>query len=266
MNADAVSLAVLCGLVVLAVLAAFVIADAPVTRRRVEVFAARQGLTITGDNCQQVIAYLAVTRRWRSAGVAGALTWYMAVALRHQNIGINIGYALSGWFIGALIAEVRVSSLVTTLRAASLQRRTLDRFLPPVNRWLLPAVAVTCLALASIAAVTGSVAPGRSVAVWAAAGIGLPVLVALVGRKILLRPQPQASVDVLSADEAIRRRSLRVVTASAITLLLYCVVDQLLVLLNPPGSAAAVAAMLILVGAVAVPVTGWRLAGGRVPA
>jgi len=266
MSAHTVSLAVLCALLVLAVVVTALIADAPVTRHRVEVFAARQGLTITEDNCAQVIAYLAVTRRWRSAGLVGAMTWYVVVAFRHQIIGINVGYALSGWFVGALIAEVRVSSLVTSRRAASLERRTLDRFLPRVNRRLLPGAALTCLALAGIVAATESVASGRSVAIWVAAGIGLPAVVALVARRILLRPQPQPSLDVLLADEAIRRRSLQVVTASAITLLLYCVVDQLLVLVNRAETATAAVVVLILIGVVAVPVTGWRLAGAKVSA
>jgi hypothetical protein len=240
------------------------------------VFAARQGLTITEANCAQVIAYLAVTRRWRSAGLVGALTWYVVVAYRHHTIGINIGYALAGWFLGALIAEVRVSSLVTTRRAASLERRTSDRYLPPINRWLLPAAAIACLALAGIVAATGAAAGGaisshRSIAIWIAAGIGLPAAVALVARRILMRPQPQAAPDVLSADEAIRRRSLQVVTASAITLLLYCIAGQLLLLLldrlnqDQEPSSAGVGLILILVSAVAVPVTGWRLAGGKVP-
>ena len=266
MNTDTVSMAVLCALVVLAVVVTAVIADAPVTRHRVEVFAARQGLTITEDNCAQVIAYLAVTRRWRSAGLVGAMMWYVVVAFRHQTIGINAGYALSGWFVGALIAEVRLNSLVTTRRAASPERRTLDRFLPRVNRWLLPTTAVTCLVLAGIAAANGSVASDRSVGIWVAAGIGLPAVVALVARRILLRPQPQVSADVLSADEAIRRRSLQVVTASAITLLLYCVVGQLLVLVNRAETSAAAVVVLVMIGIVAVPVTGWRLAGGKVSA
>jgi hypothetical protein len=266
MNAGAVSLAVWYGLTVLAVVVTFVLADVPVARQRVEAFAARQGLTVTGDNCRQVIAYLAVTRRWRSAGVAGASTWYLVADLRHQSIGIHLAYALSGWFVGALIAEVRVSGPITARRAASLQRRTAHHYLPPLNRRVLATTAVACLALAGIAAATGSVAPGRAMAVWVAAAIGLPAVVAVVARKILLRPQPQASPDVLSADEAIRRRSLRVVSASAITLLLYCVADQLRVLLDRADAGTAAAVVLILAGAVAVPVSGWRLAGGRVPA
>ena len=101
---------------------------------------------------------------------------------------------------------------------------------------------------------------------WVVAGIGLPALVALVARRITLRPQPQASPDVLSADDAIRRRSLQVVTASVITLLLYCIVDQLLALLTRSESGAAGAVVLMLIGAVTVPVTRWRLAGGKVRA
>jgi hypothetical protein len=266
MNADTVSRFVLYGLVVFTAIIALGIADAPVAKHRVEVFAARQDLSVTEDNCAQVIAYLAVTRRWRSAGLVGAVTWYLVVGLRHQTIGVNIAYALSGWFVGAVIAEIHVNGLVTGRRAASLERRTLDRYLPSVHRRLLPLAGAACLMLAGIAGATGYVDSARTIAVWVAAGIGLPTIVALVTRWILLRPQQYASPDVLSADEAIRRRSLRVITGSAITLLLYCVVDQVLALLNRSGPGIATAVVVIVVGAVAVPVTGWRLAGGKVPA
>jgi hypothetical protein len=241
---------VLFAIVALAMLVTFVVVDLPVDRRRVEVFAARQDLAITRDNAALVIAYLARTRRWRAAGLVGGVTWYTVGALRHDTIGINIGYALVGWFAGALVAEAWISGPARTRSAASLIRRTPGHYLPSSVWAPLAGTAVLCAVLA----IPGW--GGRSW-VWLAAAVGLPAVVILAGTRIRLRPQPLAAPDMLAADDAIRRRSMRVLTASAVTLLAYCVLDEALTRLT-----GAAFVLVMLAGAIAVPVGGWRMAHG----
>src|SRR5436190_15376687 len=57
----------------LCVLLAVNSAYGPVARHRVALFARRQRLIITVANGEQVIRYLATTRRWRAAGIGGGL-------------------------------------------------------------------------------------------------------------------------------------------------------------------------------------------------
>jgi hypothetical protein len=193
----------------------FVAVDGPVSRPRLERFADRHGLTVTAGNGGQIIAYLAITRRWRAAGLTAGATAYTLIGLTEQRLGLSVLHMLAGWFVGALIAEVRVAAIKADKPKARLVRRTADRYLPTSPLWRLGTLAVW------------------PVVVW-----------------VLRRPQPAAEPDVLAADDAIRSRSLHVLVASAVTLLLYLAL-------------AAVPPVLALIFAVLVPLNGWRMATAR---
>jgi len=80
----------------------------PMARGRVERFARRQRLTVTVDNGEQVIRYLATTRRWRGAGLAAGLILSVAVSLPDQ-LRVDFVTLFAGWFVGTLVAEARVT-------------------------------------------------------------------------------------------------------------------------------------------------------------
>jgi hypothetical protein len=175
------------------------------------------------------------------------MTAYTVTALQHDRVGVNIVYLLTGWFLGALAAEVRAVGLLPGRRAASLAPRTLDRYVSPPARYALPGSVIAFLAVGAVAGPHRALVPAAlvllvSLAVW------------LIVRHVLRRSQPLADSDMLAADDAIRSRSLHGLTAAAATLVLYCalhlavaVAPQLTVLAMPLGVAA-------------VPLAGWYLA------
>ncbi|MEV2238372.1 hypothetical protein [Micromonospora sp. NPDC049891] len=245
----------------------FVFADMPVARHRVTRLAARHGLTVTVDSGPQLIAYLVVTRRWRAAGAAFGCTLYALQGLAEQRLAFSIVYAVAGWFAGALLAEVRLAHRTSPRPAALLVRRTSERYLPPPLRAALPLSVATCLALAAITVTTpaGSQA-GARVALWTGTAVLVSVLAWVARRRVLLRPQPPGPPEVLATDDAIRSRSLHALTASATTLMLYCVLDEL-ARLSAGQASEALAVPLVVAGLVVVPLAGWRMATSpwRVP-
>jgi hypothetical protein len=56
---------------VIAALVAALAVDGPVSRSRVQRFVDRHNLGLSVDNGALIVAYLATTRRWRAAGLAG---------------------------------------------------------------------------------------------------------------------------------------------------------------------------------------------------
>lgn len=191
-----------------------------VTRARVERFAWRQRLPITVDNGPAVIAYLATTRRWRGCGILATVAGTaLAYTLRIIPSGhYNTFTLVVGWFIGAVIAEWRVNARAADpgRRTASLLPRTGSDYLAGWVRWSTRVVLTLTLAVELGAVIAGhdrsSAALLLALTVAATSGLWLG------SRRILNRPQPDAAPDVLAADEAIRSRSLHVLSGSAIVL------------------------------------------------
>jgi hypothetical protein len=207
------------------------VAFGPVSRRAVERFARRQRLQITADNGDQIIRYLATTRRWRSAGVAAA--WVLAIATTvFYPLGTrgNLGL-FAGWLAGALIAEVRVAHLGHGVRrAASLQRRGPERYLSRSAWALVPAAAGLAVAVAAAtagAAASGWAAPDWWAAVWPVVALTTAGAIRAVQRVVVRRAQPLVAADALAADDAIRSRSLHVLSGGGAALVLLCVLAQL---------------------------------------
>jgi hypothetical protein len=191
-----------------------------VARARVEKFAWRQQLRITVANGQVVIAYLATTRRWRGCGIIATLVG-SALALYTKLVPsghFNAFTLVVGWFFGAVIAEWRVNArtAASVRRVALLVPRTESDYLTGRVRSYARIVLLATLGFEIAALVTGS-NEGQAVVlllVTAAAIGGLW----LVSRRILTRPQPDTTPDVFAADEAIRSRSLHVLSGSAVAL------------------------------------------------
>ena len=259
-----------------ALLVGFVLAGAvgqtwgPVSRARVARFASRHRLTITVDNGEQVIRYLAQTRRWRSAGlIAGAVVSAVA-SIPQGTVRVDFLALLAGWFAGALVAEVRLAANGGALgqpgrRVASLRSRNQSAYLGPVVRGLLPAAVALSTGTAVLTVVVDGALRWRYVAVWLV-GLAVAGSVAWVARRVLRRRQPVLAPDRFAADEAIRSRSLHVLYAAGATLVLYCVLfqlTQLAPLLAPGTTGYAVVPVTAGLGIFAVPLLGWHAATSR---
>lgn len=226
---------------------AWAVAQGPVDRKRLERFASRHDLTITARNGNQVIRYLATTRRWRFFGLACGLV--VSVVWSLPNITVNSLYLFAGWFAGALFAELRVASLPRgTKKVALIAPRRIAQYLPTAARLLTPAAAVLCLVVGAFT---------RDL-LWTGAGIVVGVVVWLIQRHVLRRAQPGAGLEEIAADDAIRSRSMHVLTGGGTALILYCVLGQLS---EHP---------MVVIGVVSVPVLGyvvstsaWRVARVR---
>lgn len=187
-----------------------------VPRRRVEEFAKLHSLTVTANNGNQIIAYRATTRRWRTLGLLTSIVVQIVVG---HGLTVVSTWALAGWFAGAIVAELRVAHLARGERAAaSLVPRESADYLPPAGRWAVPGALVLCVAAAFAA---GSVGP------WTVLGLAIGAVALAAHHRVLRRPQPQAEPDRIAADDAIRSRSLHVLAASGMVLVLYCVLGQL---------------------------------------
>src|SRR4051794_29594931 len=128
----------------------------PVSRKRLERFAQRQCLDITAANGDQIIRYLATTRRWRVTGfAAGYVLSILATVLVHQVGSLGFLVLFAGWFTGALVAEVRVAHLAHgPRRIASVQPRLPRSYLSRPAWALVPTAAglAVAVAAASVAA------------------------------------------------------------------------------------------------------------------
>ncbi|MBB5874351.1 hypothetical protein F4553_007785 [Allocatelliglobosispora scoriae] len=242
-------IAVTGGLMALAVLLAWWWAHGPMSRARLAGFSRQHGLPITTGNGDRVIAYLAITRRWRCAGAATGAVTSAALRLFTGEPGIDVISVFAGWFAGALVAELLLAPTPTGVRrSASLAVRRAGDYVHPVV-WALPLVAAAGWAVAT----AWTLFAGRPSA-WALAALAVLVPVLLVRHRVLLRPQPAGPADVTDAETAIRSRSLRVLCSAGFALASYC---ALVALPTDDSVAVTVAALLVLVVA--------RFAGAVVP-
>lgn len=266
------------------------VAGGPVARVRLATFARRHDLVITPANGEQVIHYLATTRRWRAAGLTAGFIASVAWALPQQRVHVNFLALFAGWFAGALVAEARVAHLASgERRAASLVPRRMEDYRSGLLSALLPASVAVSLAIAAaslaagsgLAGVAGAETAGSSLAGPAVASAGGPSLagalwlavalvvasgVRVIERRVLHRPQPLAPPDQLAADDAIRSRSLHVLAAGGATLVFYCVLGQLAAL-RPAltGTAGQLVELAAFLGVFAAPALGLLAASAHWP-
>jgi len=180
-----------------------------VSRGQVARFARRQHLEVTPANGQQVIRYLAHTRRWRAAGVIAGVISSIAAGLPDGHVSVNFIALFAGWFIGALAAEVRMArGPVGARRVAS----------------LLPASLAVAVAVAA-----ASIPSGHAVrqVVTLALALATTVVTMIIRNRVVSRGQRYLPPDQLAADEAIRSRSLHVLCGGGAALVLMCVANQI---------------------------------------
>jgi hypothetical protein len=253
-------------LVLVALAAAIAVAETvsgPVERLRVERFARRQRLTVTAENGDQIIRYLATTRRWRAAGLTAGLVLSIGLHLPSM-LRFDFITLFAGWFAGALVAEARVAHLgFGPRRAASLQRRLPSSYLPRADWALVPAAAVVAVAVgvgtAALAAV-GAARPSWTAVLWLVVALGVAAAVRSVQHLVLRRPQPLVSPAVLAADDAIRSRSLHVLAGGGMALVVLCILAQLGAMAPTAEDAAEGTTLVRTVGPFVVAAIGWGIA------
>lgn len=201
----------------------------PVTRRRVERFCRRQDLRLTTANGAAVLTYLAVTRRWRVLGLVVTFVGYLVWELRRSTLGVNVFGLLIGWFVGAIVAEWRINARITgERRSAALIRRQARAYVNVTAlaiMWsIVVAVVLACLTIAYDARTddgAASSSPARNALLLAAMVVTGFSLVLRAQQRVLTRPRTIGPADVVAADDAVRSRSLHVLTGAAVALAIY---------------------------------------------
>lgn len=236
-------------------------AQAPVERSRVERFALRQRLVVTPRNGGQVIRYLATTRRWRAAGLAVAYVAALAEAAMSGKLELTLFRTVCGWFVGAVIAEWRIGAAPAgQRRVASLTPRRRADYAGPAVRALPALILVVAIASGAADLAIGA-SPARSLS-WTALALLVAAAIGLTERRLLVRAQPPGQPpDLAAADEAIRSRSLRVLSGGAVALGGICASALTVTLATgcPAGTEHTVHAVGSLCGVVA-PIGGWLIA------
>lgn len=234
---------------------------APVRRPRLERFARRQGLTITPDNGNAAIRYLATTRRWRVAGLTVGLVASQTYSISRGDLRINSFWLFAGWFVGAVVAEWAITGTRPESRHAALlvPRRRTDYLSRPV-RWLIGATTASTLLL-GLTAVGRSLTAGRSqfeALALLSTALGVASVIHVVQRQVLTRRQLIGTPDVMAVDDAIRARSLRVLAGSTLALLGYIAVPLLPLVMDRASARGPALAV-----AWAAPILGWFVAAGH---
>ncbi len=236
----------------------------PVDRQRFNRFAERQVLAVTPTNAAVVARALAVTHRWRRFGLVAGFALAALWSLQQNRLSVDFGAMFLGWFVGAVIAEWRISapSGGGTRRRANLSVRTLASYVTAPNRAVLWGTLALVALAAGWAGVLDLPDPTRR-ADWLVAAtqclVGAGVLWA-VTRRVVGRPRPGgAARGVLDADDALRGHSLTVLTGSAVALAslpLAGFAESIVGSLAGAESAALAGTGIVLAGVVA----GWTVA------
>lgn len=188
------------------------------------------GLELTGANRSLVEWYPRRTKRFRTTGAVLGLLFSAAVvaATRGRASGSvpanGLLMAAAGYLAGAVIAEAALSRPERTLpRAASLQPRTLEQYLPGYAMWsqrIVPALAVALVPFYGALEARPFI-PRTSLPRFAGTAAVIVVLafaLEVVERMVVRRAQPVVAPEVLRADEAIRSSSIHAMAGAGIAL------------------------------------------------
>ncbi|KAB7744454.1 hypothetical protein GA707_07450 [Nostocoides sp. F2B08] len=194
----------------------WVVARSPLRRRTMDRFARRQHVEIVDANAAHVVSAMLITHRWRRAGlvlgVLGGLVW----SLQYGSLTLHFFTGFLGWFVGAVIAEWRISGLDQpgTRRVATLQPRSLSRYVTPVVLIAAALVVVVLVLTGIVAAVRAGVT--WSWGGWMAYAFAVTAVLTLTARAIVARPSGFADAAVREADDALRCHGLTVLVGSGI--------------------------------------------------
>jgi hypothetical protein len=244
-----------------------VILSEPVSFERLDSFARRQRLPITPANAAIVMRYVATTHRWRTAGLATAACYTVAAGLRHHRLTADLLAMFVGWFVGAVVAEWRLNAPPPgARRRARLTPRSRGTYLGVGHRalpWITTALTLGVGIVNLIYQAGNRYAPRPQTISFILMAVLSITTAVVVGRHVVLRAQPAVlDDDVRAADDALRARSLRVLSGSTVALTMTAAAS--LIMLSPQlehDTACAVAITILALGSL----TGWYLAAAPAP-
>lgn len=194
-------------------------------------------LELTDLNRPVILAYLRRTRRFRV--VPAAITWMLSglplLTGEPLPFGLDIGIMLYAYFAGAALAVLTMpgNRPASRTRHARLQPRVVDDYLATHVRRLLWVISALVLALLPIYAAVaawasdlpgprigdpvlpvGAVVPGVFIAV------AIAVVTEFAQRRVVARPQPATSFDVVAADDAMRAASVAAAAGAGVVVVL----------------------------------------------
>ncbi len=205
---------------VLVALATMALLGSSISRGRVDHFARRQRLRLGAVNAPLVVRAIAITHRWRRAGLALGFLVGFAVAATQSRLSIDFGAMFIGWFAGAVVAEWRISALPVEgpRRSAALARRGLSTYVTAANRVMVGAAAAL-LTIGAAGAGTHAVRDHALLATWSSwVGVSLAALLtlALTVRRVVRRSLAHPDDALRQADDALRGHALTVLTGCAV--------------------------------------------------
>lgn len=194
----------------------WVVARSPLKRRTVERFARRQHLDLDDANAGHVVAALLITHRWRRAGLVLGILAGVLWSMQYGSLTLHFLTGFLGWFVGAVIAEWRISGLDQpgTRRVAAVEPRHLSRYITPVVLLAASLVAVVLVTAGITAAARAGVSWGWGG--WMAYSAAVTIGLAVTARAIVARPSGFVDAAVREADDALRCHGLTVLVGSGI--------------------------------------------------
>ncbi len=195
----------------------------PVTASQLRRFAERYHTPSTPETASLLRRLVFRYRAARLVGLAVGLSvppLTFAVGLQAPDDAVSFGIA--GYLIGAFVASVLPTLPATRTRSASLLPRSAADYLPRASL-RAPGVAA---ALGVAATVVYALEPHTLDPSYttSSSGVGVAVVAALATavavRLVVRRPQPVASTDELSVDDAMRSHSLHTLSAAGLAIAL----------------------------------------------
>lgn len=193
------------------------------------------GLALTPDSREALRRYLVWSRGWRTAGaLVGFLLpiGYSMLTDRQFFIDNGLVLILTGYLLGAIVAEIVLNRSGQRAGAALLVPRRLEDYLPGYVIVLQRGLAAISAALVGVYAI--SPFPNfdipqpdlRTYALYGAAGVGVWIVIESLQRLIVSRRQPAVAADLLAVNDAIRSLSVHSLAGAGVGLLLIVVGTQ----------------------------------------
>ncbi len=207
-------------------------------------WAASYDLQLTAANHPVVQAYLRRTRQFRAipTAVAWAITGMPLLTGKPLPFNMGSSVALYAYFAGAVMAVITMSTSHSQRRTrqARLTPRAVDDYLASHVRRLLWGSSALVLALLPIYAAVaawarrpqgprteGGVLPVAEIAAVVVIALAVAVVSEIAQRRLVARPQPVNSPDLVAADDALRSASVSAAAGAGVVVVLGAFATQI---------------------------------------
>ena len=184
------------------------------------------GLSLTERSAAYVGVYIRRTRALRIMGaVVGCLGPVLWTAYRQEGAPApfdnNLLTGLVGYLLGAVVAELTFKRPRGASAAATLAPRELHQYLPEtLTKWLRlgAAAAVLLLPIYLLLPARQDRIQTAQLIGWVLAPVIIWLVIEMLQRYIVRRPQPVGDPDLVEADDAVRSLSLHALAGAGIAL------------------------------------------------